>query len=207
MMRHFDLRRTAILLAAIGASTAVAGCGRTLVFAERDGINLAVRADATSSPPIQANFGLNRTVGTIVPPAGQKKDGTPVGEAVSMFAGFQVDNTVNVSKAIDADLTIDTQFASGKAAVNVASNPKAVAQIVNIRSGTFATSDSAKQFRAWLLPNNVLSTNRNAKLQEWLKNRYPTKEVFPGDLLTDVPGEDYEDARVAALRELKDVPQ
>ncbi len=75
----------------------VSGCGQTLVFAERDGVNLAVRTDATASVPLEINFGLNRVVGSIVPPVSQtatqqsQPSVRPRGEAVNMFAGFQVD--------------------------------------------------------------------------------------------------------------------
>lgn len=133
--RHI-FQQTMILLLAVGIASSVAGCGRTLVFAERDGINFAVRANANSTPPIEANFGLNRTVATIVPPVGES-GGQPAGEGVSMFAGFQVENNLNPAKPIDADLKIDTQFASGEAAKSVAGNPAVVAKIVNVRGVTF----------------------------------------------------------------------
>jgi len=68
----------------------VAGCGRTLLFGEREGFNFAIRADSASQPPLEVNFGLDRTVGTIIPAAAQV-DGRPVGEGVNMFAGFQID--------------------------------------------------------------------------------------------------------------------
>jgi hypothetical protein len=131
-----DLRRMMTSLAAIAVAASVAGCGRTLVFAERSGVNIAVRANATSAPPIEANFGLNRTIATIVPPAGQVGNNRPDGDAVSMFAGFQVDNTLDPAVApLKADLQISTQFASGNAAIAVANNPPVVAAIVNPAAG------------------------------------------------------------------------
>jgi hypothetical protein len=130
-----DLRRMMTSLAAIAVAVSVAGCGRTLVFAERDGVNIAVRANATSAPPIEANFGLNRTIATIVPPAGQVGNNRPDGDAVSMFAGFQVDNTLDPAAPLKADLQISTQFASGNAAIAVANNPPLVAAIVNPTAG------------------------------------------------------------------------
>jgi hypothetical protein len=131
-----DLRRMMTALAAIAVAVSVAGCGRTLVFAERSGVNIAVRANATSAPPIEANFGLNRTIATIVPPAGQVGNNRPDGDAVSMFAGFQVDNTLDPAVApLKADLQISTQFASGNAAIEVANRPTIVAAIVNPAAG------------------------------------------------------------------------
>ena len=134
--RRHTFHQMMTLLWAVGVAASVAGCGRTLAFVERDGVNLAIRANASSSPPIEVNFGLNRTVATIVPPAGQS-GGQPNGEAVSMFAGFQIQNDYDVTKQqVSADLKIDTQFASGAAAVNVATSPPLVARIVNVNSTT-----------------------------------------------------------------------
>jgi hypothetical protein len=132
---HRSLPQVTTLLWAVGIAASVGGCGRTLVFAERDGVNLAIRANASSSPPIEVNFGLNRTVATIVPPAGES-GGHPNGEAVSMFAGFQVENNLDPAKPLAADVKIDTQFASGAAAKSVAGNPTVVAHIVNVGSVT-----------------------------------------------------------------------
>jgi hypothetical protein len=136
--RHHSFPHLMTLLWAVGIAASVAGCGRTLVFAERDGVNLAIRANASSSPPIEVNFGLNRTIATIVPPAGES-GGKPSGEAVNMFAGFQVEQPTSpdLAKPLDVDVQIITQFASGAAAKSVAGNPTVVARIVNINSTTF----------------------------------------------------------------------
>lgn len=119
------------LLVLLSTAVMVAGCGKTLVFAERDGVNLAIRSNASSTPPLEVNFGLNRMIATIVPPAGES-NGKPDGEAVSMFASFQVDNTLDAKEApLKADLKISTQFASGVAAKAVASHPRTVSLLVN----------------------------------------------------------------------------
>jgi hypothetical protein len=129
--RSIECRRIVTLLVALGVAASVAGCGRTLVFAEQDGVNFAIRVNGSSSTPIEANFGLNRTIATIVPPAGEAS-GRPDGDAVSMFASFQIDNTLNPAQApLNASLEISTQFASGDAAKAVARNPEAVVAIVN----------------------------------------------------------------------------
>jgi hypothetical protein len=134
--RRHIFHRIITPLLAVGIAAAVAGCGRTLVFVERDGVNLAIRANASSSPPIEVNFGLNRTVATIVPPVGES-GGRPAGEGVSMLAGFQVENNFNLAKPLDADIKIDTQFASGAAATSVATSPPLVAHIVRMPGTTF----------------------------------------------------------------------
>lgn len=201
MTRRFDPRRAVALLVATGAAVSISGCGKTLVFAERDGVNLAIRADASSSPPLEVNFGLNRTIATIVPPAGEK-NGKPDGDAVSMFAGFQIDNTLAPTKPLDADLEISTQFASGKAATAVAGDPQLVAQIVKPRSATFSTSASSMQLRAWLKPpDSKYSENRAKALQAWLRKRYPPKGVPVVLFLNDESGAEYEPDRKAALQD------
>jgi len=147
--RSLDFRRVAAPLAAIGVAASVAGCGKTLVFAERDGVNFAVRANGSSAPPIEANFGLNRTIATIVPPAGETANNKADGDAVSMFAGFQIDNTLDPQKGrLKADLQISTQFASGEAATLVATKPDVVIAIVNPQAGAkvAATIDAQTDF-------------------------------------------------------------
>ena len=128
------LHRTMTLLAAMSIAAAVAGCGRTLVFVERDGVNFAVRANASSSPPLELNFGLDRVIATIVPPVGET-GGQPNGDAVNMFAGFQVVANTDPAKPLAPDVKIDTQFASGAAAKSVAESPVVVASIINPNSG------------------------------------------------------------------------
>jgi hypothetical protein len=207
MMRPFTLRQIVTLLAAVGVAALVGGCGRTLVFAENDGVNFAIRTNAASSTPVEVNFGLSRAVGSIVPPAGQK-GGRPSGDAVNMFAGFQVDNSLVPDKKIDADLQIDTQFASGQAAVAVADKPKVVARIINPNSVTFSSSESSRQLEAWLWPGGKFSQTRSDTLQAWLIKRYPTKRVRPAKFLDDDEDGEYEAGRVAALKdaELMDTP-
>ena len=205
MMRPVTLRPIMSLLVAVGAASLLGGCGRTLLFAESDGVNLAVRANTSSDTPVEVNFGLNRTVGTIVPPAGQKSGNQPDGEAVNMLAGFEVINNYNTVGAVDVDLTVDTQFASGKAAKKVAENPEAAAKIANLQPVPISTTASAKAFRAWLFPNNTFSQTRFTAVQAWLNKRYPGKNV-PPYYLYNYDSDQYEADRVAALNDLKDVP-
>lgn len=191
-------RRVVTLLMGFVGCALVGGCGKTLVFAERDGVNLAIRT-GTATTPLEVNFGLNRTIATIVPPAGEK-DGKPDGDAVSMFAGFQVDNTLDPKKdPLNADLRIDTQFASGSAAREVAGDPSLVAQIVSQRSVTFSTTNSATQLRAWLKPpGSKYSESRAKALQAWLLKRYPPKGVRTSLFLNS---DDYEADRKDALKD------
>ena len=199
--RRPSLPRLMTLLWVVGIAASVAGCGRTLAFVERDGVNLAIRVNASSSPPIEVNFGLNRTIATIVPPAGES-GGQPKGDAVSMFAGFQVDNTTDPAKPLQADLQVYTQFASGAAAISVADSPPLVASIVKTPGttvATFSNSPSTVRLIAWLNPGGTVSQNRLEKLQAWLNQNYPTLNVPAPLILDDVAGANYEAVRVAAL--------
>jgi hypothetical protein len=146
------------------------------------------------------NFGLERVVATIVPPAGQK-DGKPAGEAVNMFGEFQIDSTgIDVKKPLDVNLVINTQFASGDAATKVAGKPAIVAEIVSMRNLTFSSSPSATQLNAWLSPDGKFSQNRSDKLQAWLDAHYPNVKLIPAMVTADAY---YEPVRQAALRDAK----
>ncbi len=122
---------------------ALGGCGKTLVFGERSGVNIALRVNADRPPPVEVNFGLDRLVGVIVPPTRYSRNNDPSGDAVSMFSGFQVESFENPiefksisesgSPLSKVDVLIGTQFASGAAAVEVAKgDPDVVRQIVTV---------------------------------------------------------------------------
>ena len=67
MMRPFTLRRIMTLLATAGAVASVGGCGRTLVFAESDGVNLAIRTNPSSSICVRARpFAAKGNVATLI---------------------------------------------------------------------------------------------------------------------------------------------
>ena len=124
-------------LAAALVLLAAGGCSRTLVFAEREGVNLAINASAARTPPLEVNFGYNRIVGTTVPPVAQDGQGTasqPRGQAVNMVSGFQVlSATIDPAEPANVDVTISSQFASGRAATEIANNASAVAAIASFR--------------------------------------------------------------------------
>jgi hypothetical protein len=138
--------RTAVRLAAALILLAACGCSRTLVFAEREGVNLSIRADAARTPPLEVNFGFNRVVGTTVPPAaeeGQGPNAQPRGQAVNMFSGFRVMSAgINTAMPLNVDMQISTQFASGAAAIAIADNPAAVAALVSLSDGPVTTTRS-----------------------------------------------------------------
>ena len=124
---------TAARIAAVFALLATGGCSRTLVFAEREGVNIAIRADAAQTPPLEVNFGYNRVVGTTVPPMaeeGQGPETRPRGQALNMVSGFRVLSAkLDPSMPVNVDVTISSQFAAGGAAWEIAANPPVAAAI------------------------------------------------------------------------------
>ena len=144
------------LLVALAVLTA-GGCSRTLVFAEREGVNLAIRADATRSPPLEVNFGYKRDVGTTVPAVAEKQGSggapEPDGEAVNMISGFQVlSKKIDPTKPTNVDLTIRSRFASGSAAINVAENAPAVEAIATFMNSPVSGMSGADTALARLTP-------------------------------------------------------
>jgi hypothetical protein len=158
----------------------VTGCGRTLVFGERDGLNFAIRADSASQPPLEVNFGLDRTVGTIIPPAAQV-DGRPVGEVVNMFAGFQIDrDDTGTPTPLGVKLRVATQFASGAAAVSIAGKPEVVNQIVSVGDRPHAGPTPAvidAEVRAYGRALANLAPEQKRKLAEDLGLLSPSESV------------------------------
>src|SRR4029077_7752439 len=69
------------------------------------------------------------------PARGHNAPPQPNGDAVNMFAGFQVAANTDPAKPLAPDVKIDTQFASGAAAKSVAESPGVVASIVSPNAG------------------------------------------------------------------------
>ncbi len=108
------------------ALTLLPGCERALVFADRTGVNLAVRSDMAEGSPLEVNAGLKRRVVGFVPAKGESGDGRPSGEAVNMVSRFDLKRTKGSEGPFSDKVQIRTSFASGDAAVEAASKPKAV---------------------------------------------------------------------------------
>jgi hypothetical protein len=115
----------------LGLLLALAGCGDTLVFAERSGVNLGTKVDPASSQPLEVNAGVKRQVVTVIPPMGKGGDGSsaPNGEAVNMFSQFEVSRELRDGNFNDVT-TIRNRFASGGAALAISSKPDAVVAII-----------------------------------------------------------------------------
>ncbi len=132
-----SFRRGGLAVLPLTVALAIGGCGRTLVFVERTGFNMSIAVRPAETTPIDVNFGLERKVASIVPPAGNPTpQGQVDGEAVNMFAGFAAAYDVGAKDGVffplQSDLTIRTQFASGAAATGIASDAAAVAKVVDV---------------------------------------------------------------------------
>ena len=136
--------RGCILLSLIS----LGGCGDTLFYGERTGFNLAIRADAANSTPVEVNAGLRRSVVGVVPPLQHKEteDGSkkPEGEAANMVSRFEllyVEGSL-MNSLFGGELVIQSRFASGEAAKNVAEEPGKVGAVIApslVRSGDWAS--------------------------------------------------------------------
>lgn len=129
---------TALALAALAL---LPGCGRTLVFGERDAVDLSIRATSTGSPPLEVNVGIDRRVASIVPPrqdpaapaaSDTHRASRTTGEAINMFSGFRVAYAPATAPQVFGRTQIRTQFASGAAAVEIAGTPEVVNRVVDV---------------------------------------------------------------------------
>jgi len=124
-----------LILVSLGA----AGCTNTLVFAEKDGYNLAINVNDDPSTPVHVNIGLERRVAAVVPPLDVTKNDqgqtAASAEAVSLFSGYRLKyyNEQELARTpFSATLAIRTQFASGMAARKISRNPEMVGKVVNV---------------------------------------------------------------------------
>ena len=119
----------------IGVS--LAGCSDTLVFMERTSVSIAsVNLNENAGEPLELNFGLRRSIVTFAPPVGGveilERELVPEGDAVSMLSGFQLAYYRPDDESISADLSIATQFVSGRAASSLAMSPKATGELLDV---------------------------------------------------------------------------
>jgi len=102
----------------------LAGCGNALLYGEGTNISLAtIKVNDNPATPVQLHTGLHRTVAAIVP---RQNDGA---EAMNLISGLHFTDT----KQMFGTLTVETQFASGRAATEIADkNPSLAKSIMNI---------------------------------------------------------------------------
>lgn len=125
----------------IMALPALAGCQETLVFFEQTAFKLGISVNEEPPVPLEVTVGLKRRVVAISPPrqplqtdeAGNRR---PDGEAVSLLSRFDVDydpdqtDTASPGNPFAGKLQIISAFASGEAAVEIATDPVAMALVV-----------------------------------------------------------------------------
>jgi hypothetical protein len=151
MMCQIHCLRRPALLSALAVLPWLAGCADTIVFGAQREIDVAISLNEDVAEPVQVNIGLNSQIASLIPPIGDNDDSTsstgttssavqhfnPEGEAASIFSGFRYTSSsmleiTPASPRPKYDAEIRSQFASGAAAVILASDPEAVAKVVDV---------------------------------------------------------------------------
>src|SRR5258708_28609 len=136
------------------------GCADALIYGERTSFNLGIGVHEDAALPLNVNIGFRRGVVNSAPPlGGDVTEGkTPVarGEPVSSTSSFNLTDNGRETNPFGGTLRIKTLFASGEAAVTIASKPGAVAFIL---SGAYSNAPTAVRMKAFLgdpiNPDNV----------------------------------------------------
>ncbi|HEY7608214.1 MAG TPA: hypothetical protein VIF14_03200, partial [Alphaproteobacteria bacterium] len=153
------------------------GCTDTLFFAERSSFKLGIHVNDNPVTPLQVNAGAKRTVIALAPPLAVRKEGNrdrPVGEAVNLFSGFdlQYDKPETWASPFTGTLTIKTQFASGAAAVALADKPAVVKQLIEAEIvQDFDCDKTCNAITAWVDKDRATSSERVAKLMAWARSK------------------------------------
>jgi hypothetical protein len=136
-------------LSTLLAALLVVGCVDGLVYGERTSFDLAsVRVNDDPSEPVSVKLGFDRSVALAAPAIGGKVeeemvvDGrtyrriTPEGEAVSQFSSFTMKSTAPFVRSLedepDALLGVQSRFATGQAAIEIAGKPEVVAAFLGL---------------------------------------------------------------------------
>ncbi len=116
------------LLLCVGSVAALSGCAQSIVYGEGTNISIAtLKVNDNPATPLQITTGLNRTVAALVPRQGSD------GEAMNLISSFKFKDDPHAF----GKLTIDTQFVSGQAAVQLAKkHPAAASAIMNLSDVT-----------------------------------------------------------------------
>jgi hypothetical protein len=131
------------------AALLVAGCVDGLVYGERTSFDLAsVRVNDDPSEPVSVKLGFDRSVALAAPAIGGRVeeevvvDGrtyrriTPEGEAVSQFSSFTMKSTAPFVRSLDDEpdalLEVQSRFATGQAAIEIAGKPEVVGAFLGL---------------------------------------------------------------------------
>lgn len=151
----FPIRHASLaLLSALTTLPWLTGCADTIVFGAQREIDVAISLNEDVAEPVQVNIGLNSQIASLIPPIGGQgetppgsdpaaanqalaRQFNPEGEAANIFSGFRFTSAsmLEITAANPRpkyDAQIRSQFASGAAAVILASDPQAVNQVVDV---------------------------------------------------------------------------
>lgn len=146
------------LLCMIALAACLPACTDTIVFGAQREIDVAIVVNEDVAEPVSVNIGLNSQIAGLVPSLDSKpaestlpllkyfRSDDPEGEAASIFSGFRYTSETDIvpAKKFDYSAEIRSQFASGAAAMILATNPDAVAQVVNI-SDSWGLQDALQE--------------------------------------------------------------
>jgi hypothetical protein len=122
-----------ILLSGIFLVAQLSGCSNYLIFSERTSFNLAIDVNTDPAVPLKVNAGFDRIIVAMVPSRHETTTehvGTAADdEAVSLISTFNLNYEDTLPTHIFGNLFITTGFASGQAAINLASPTKTVKNI------------------------------------------------------------------------------
>lgn len=109
---------------------ALGGCSDALIYGERTSFSLAaIHINDSAGEPASIQSGFRQSVMTMAPPTEGLMKGRAQGDAVSMLSGFELEYGTTgadiATEVFSGTLTIQTQFASGLAAIKVAAKPEA----------------------------------------------------------------------------------
>ena len=158
------------------AILALGGCADGLVYGERTSFNLAsIRLNDDPAQPVSVELGFDRDVVLVAPPIGgvvvDDGERTPSGEAVSQFSTFTVKSTTPFLEPPTSTtelLGVQTRFASGEAALAIASEPEVVAAVLGLTSAFVrdAPGDLLRQF--WKPDGKNIDPVNQKAIRDWM---------------------------------------
>jgi hypothetical protein len=173
-----------IYLGALLAMFLLAGCADGLAYGERTSISVAsVRLNDDPAQPVAIKLGFDREVITVAPAIGgtivDRETGqrSASGEAVSQFSTFTVSTKAPFLPDGQPDqapeqpdlLGVQSRFASGGAALEIADDPKVVAAVLGFTPLTRLTGDDIPLLRKLSTCVNVMNLQELKELASTLR--------------------------------------
>lgn len=197
MMTAGERRRLGALW--LAAAVGLGGCQQSdpaVVYGERFSLHIAsVQVNDNTAEPLRFNLGFRRTIATVIPPLldpedikktpsnGLMGDVRAKGDAVSLFSSFDLDNGIR-GLDLDDTLTIQTRFASGFAARNIADDPQAVKNLLGV---TVLDTELVAKQRSWAIKCvRSLDAAKAAAVAKWLQ--LPANRADPDGVASALSG-------------------